>query len=61
MRWAQASIERPPKDGQWYVWHPRLGKCVMGYVDGSWGAQPPLFWLENDGSPHQGIDGSFVA
>ena len=71
MRWAQASVEKPDKAGQYYVWHERYGRCVMGF-NGDWGPlQPesiggpctvvnrPLFWLQNDGSPHQAPDGSF--
>lgn len=61
MRWTQVPQEKPERDGQYYVWHHRMGKVVMGYVGGSWGAEPPLFWLQNDGSPHQQPDGSFDA
>jgi hypothetical protein len=58
MRWAVVSHEKPSKPGDYYVWHPRLGKCVMGYNDG-WGGQPPVYFLENDQCPHQAVDGSF--
>ena len=59
MRWAQASIEKPDKPGQFYTWHPRLGKTVMGWDGIGWGAQQPDFWLQHDQNPHQGLDGSF--
>lgn len=59
MRWAPV-VEKPPKDGQYYAWSDRLGRVVMGYVNGSWGAQAPSWWLQNDGSPHQNPDGSFT-
>ena len=69
MRWAQASIEKPDKPGQYHCWHPRYGKCVMGF-NGDWGPEQPvkdcepyvdrpLFWLQNDQNPHQACDGSF--
>lgn len=59
MRWAQASVEKPERDGQYHCWHERMGRVVMGYVSGSWGAQPPQYWLQGDQSPHQAPDGSF--
>jgi hypothetical protein len=59
MRWAQAAFEKPEKDGQFYVWHQRMGKCVMGYVDGSWGNNPPEWWLSSDQCGHQAPSGSF--
>jgi hypothetical protein len=59
VRWAQAAFEKPEKDGQFYVWHQRMGKCVMGYVDGSWGGYPPVYWLQHDTCPHQEPSGSF--
>lgn len=61
MRWAPVPHEKPPRDGQYHCWHPRMGRVVMGYVDGSWGAQPPAYWLANDGNPYQAPDGSFAS
>ena len=58
MRWAPV-VEKPSKPGHYYVWSPRLGKCVMGWDGVGWGAQDPTWWLQNDQNPHQGIDGSF--
>lgn len=59
MRWALWPHEKPPKDGQYHCWHRRMGRVVMGYRNGSWGAQEPDCWLENDSCPHQQPDGSF--
>lgn len=59
MRWAPV-VEKPEREGQYFVLHPRLGKCVMGYVDGSWGCQPPEWWLQADQCMHQAPDGSFA-
>jgi hypothetical protein len=59
VRWAVAANEKPEREGQFYTWHPRLGKTVMGYVQGSWGAQPPVYWLQSDQCPHQWPGGSF--
>lgn len=59
MRWALLPHEQPKKDGQYFVWSRRYGKCVMGFVDGSWGAQPPICWLSDDQCAHQAPDGSF--
>lgn len=59
MRWAIASHESPDKPGHFYVWHPRLGKVVMGWDGIGWGAQPPEHWLRGDQCPHQAPDGSF--
>ena len=58
MRWAPI-VEKPPRDGQYYVWSARLGKCVMGYREGSWGALEPVWWLQADQNPPQACDGSF--
>jgi hypothetical protein len=59
MRWAPI-VERPEVDGQYFCLHPRIGKCVMGYVAGSWGSQPPLWWLQADQCGiQQAVDGSF--
>ena len=58
MRWAQASVEKPERPGQYFCWSPTLGKCVMGFNEG-WGMTDPLFWLQNDQNPHQACDGSF--
>jgi hypothetical protein len=56
MRWAPAITEPPKTDGQFYAYHPRMGKCVMGFVGGSWGGQPPDWWLMDDQCAHQGFD-----
>ena len=58
MRWAPA-VEKPEREGQYHAWHPNLGKCVMGFVNGSWGPQQPTWWLQADQNPHQNPDGSF--
>jgi hypothetical protein len=58
MRWAPV-VEKPDRDGQYFCLHPRMGKCVMGYVDGSWGNYPPEWWLQSDQCQHQAPDGSF--
>ena len=59
MRWAQANVEKPDKPGQYHCFHPRMGKVVMGWDGTGWGPQSPDFWLQNDGNPHQNMDGSF--
>lgn len=59
MRWAMIPQEKPAKPGQFYTWHRRLGKTVMGWDGISWGAQQPEYFLEGDGCPHQAPDGSF--
>jgi hypothetical protein len=58
MRWAPI-VEKPERDGQYFVWSDRLGRVVMGYRDGSWGGQAPQFWLASDQCKHQNPDGSF--
>ena len=58
MRWAPI-VEKPEQDGQYFCIHPRIGKCVMGYVGGSWGSYPPDWWLQADQAGHQAPDGSF--
>jgi hypothetical protein len=58
MLWKDAKRHDPERPGQFYVWHPRLGKVVMGWNQG-WGGQPPLWWLCDDQCGHQGLDGSF--
>lgn len=59
MRWAPVSHEKPAKDGQYYTFHKRYGKCVSGFFQGSWGPSPPEYFLENDQMPQQAPDGSF--
>ncbi len=59
MRWESVSVD-PPKCGQYYVWSRTYGKCCMGFQGGSWGANKPDWWLENDTCPQQQIDGSFA-
>lgn len=61
MRWADARREPPERDGQFFTWDRRYGKCVTGFVGGKWGADGsgPEWWLENDQMPRQATDGSF--
>lgn len=65
MRWVCTKDENPDKAGQYWCWHHRYGKCVMGY-QGGWGPQradgsydAPTYFLKDDQCPHQQLDGSF--